>query len=86
MAWLYSDYLTFDDSTRLVRLRLHIAEVSNRITEDYSIGGRSKSVGALNTYLAQLKTEEARLGGQSPRAHGRSRVMRIDNLEPPGID
>ena len=86
MAWTYSDYTTLSGAARLARLQFHIKEVSDRLTENYSIQGRSKQVDPLQKYLDTLKTEEDKMGGSGPRAEGRSRVLRADFKEPQGVD
>ena len=87
MAWTYSDYATYSDtSDRLERLRLHIVEVSDEIQAEGSDGGTSLNLTNLRTYLQDLKREEKDLGGQAPRAGGRTRVLRADFIEPRGID
>lgn len=69
-------------SAQVTELGLHIKEVADRITEDYAVGGRSKSVGSLEKYLESLKADFRRLGGVMARANGRSRVVRADHLNP----
>lgn len=73
-------------SVRLARLQLHIKEVADAITANYSAAGRSKGIEPLNNYLQTLQTQEAKLGGQAPRANGRSRILRVDIKEPEGVD
>ena len=88
MAWTYSDWVTLDNvgNARLARLRLHIQEVSDRITEELSSSGRSISSASLTQYLKDLKSEENQFGSNGPRANGRSRVLRADFKEPQGVD
>lgn len=86
MAWTYSDYVTMSGRARLARLQLHIQEVSDKITENYSIQGRSKQVDPLQKYLENLMSQEDQLGGAGPRAESRSRVLRADFKEPQGVD
>ena len=86
MAWTYSDYVTMSGRARLARLQLHIQEVSDKITENYQIAGRSKDVNPLEKYLEKLQTQEDQLGGAGPRSEGRSRVLRVDYIEPQGVD
>ena len=59
-TWNYADYVTYtDDAERLTRLRLHIAEVSQRIV---SVEARSSKVTPVEvSYLQQLKNEEQAL-------------------------
>lgn len=85
MAWDYSDWVTLSGTTRLTRLQLHIQEVSNKLTENYSIAGRSKQVDPLQKYLDSLYERENQLGGNAARANGRSRINRVDFLEPEGV-
>jgi hypothetical protein len=56
MAWTYADYETqTTDTDRLLRLRLHMAEVSDQITADITAGGgKSRSSASLTTYRAML--------------------------------
>jgi uncharacterized protein YraI len=81
-GWDYSDYVTYDHGTasRLSRLRLHIKEVSDKIsTGDYATDQKSHSQGYLANYLKQLKDEEkaeaitvgASSGDQAPFTRGR---------------
>lgn len=58
-TWLYADYVTLDGAERLTRLRLHIAEVSQRVMGTTS---RAAGVTAVDTnYLQSLRAEEQRL-------------------------
>lgn len=82
MAWTYSDWVTLSGTTRLSRLQLHIQEVSNKLTENYSIAGRSKQVDPLQKYLETLQARESQLGGNAPRANGGSRVNRVNFKNP----
>ena len=84
--WQYSNYVTLDGAARLTQLRLHIQEVSNRITEDYTNAGRSKSVQTRESYLSGLQQQEKTLGGQSPRANGRSRTLTATFRDSGGVD
>lgn len=58
--WQYADWITLDDlGQRLVRLRLHIQEVSQRVM---GTSTRSQAVTAANQgYLDRLMTEEKTL-------------------------
>lgn len=87
MAWTYNDYTTLSGADRLTRLQLHISEVSAEITgPNYSVAGRSVDRRVLVEYYDKLKIEEKLMGGQSVRANGRSRVLRVDCLDPVGVD
>jgi hypothetical protein len=60
-AWTYSDWITYasDSATRLSRLRLHIQEVSDRISSgSYASEGKSHDYGFLQDYLAELMKKE----------------------------
>lgn len=58
-TWQYADWITLDGEERLTRLRLHIAEVSQRVMGTNS---RSAGITAVDTnYLSNLQTEERRL-------------------------
>jgi hypothetical protein len=63
MAWTYSDWVTYaDGSSKLSRLRLHVQEVSDKLSSaDYSTEGLSVSRGNLPGYLAGLKDDLAKL-------------------------
>lgn len=58
--WQYADWITLDDlSQRLVRLRLHIQEVSQRVM---GTSTRNQAVTAANQgYLDRLMSEEKTL-------------------------
>ncbi len=69
MAWTYSDYLTLTGTARLTRLRLHVKEVADRISDwqSQAVGGElSGSRFQVQDYLQSLKSElvtlEASLG------------------------
>jgi hypothetical protein len=80
LAWTYSDWITqTTDSTRLTRLRLHIQEVSDKITQEVSSGGNSRSSSALQAYLADIRKEEKSLAAAVSGASGgvsRARFVR----------
>ncbi len=86
MAWTYSDYVTLDGSARLTRIRLHIQEVSDRITENYSVANRSKQVDPLEKYLERMQDQEKALGGQGLRANGRNRRVGVRFSESGCVD
>lgn len=59
--WTYSDWITYESgtATRLTRLRLHIKEVSDRIsTGNYSNQKGSHDKDALEKYLELLHRDE----------------------------
>ena len=77
-AWTYSDWITYipGNSTRLSRLRLHIVEVSDRIsTGDSATDRESHSYSYLKDYLSKLHEsllrEEAISSDASPFTRGR---------------
>lgn len=86
MAWTYSDYVNLDGSARLTRLRLHVQEVSDFITENYSTPGFSKQVDPLEKYLERLQDQEKALGGQAPRANGRTRRVGVRFVDSGSVD
>lgn len=58
-TWVYADWITYDGTDRLTRLRLHIAEVSQRTM---GTSARGNSVTTVDPqYLASLQREEQRL-------------------------
>jgi hypothetical protein len=60
-SWTYSDWITYatGDSLRLSRLRLHIQEVSDRISAgNYATEGKSHDFGSIASYLADLQRKE----------------------------
>lgn len=67
-AWTYSDWVTYatGNATRLSRLRLHIQEVSDRISGgSFATEGKSHDYGFLQDYLNDLlkkETSEAATG------------------------
>lgn len=61
-VWTYSDWVTYADtdvSSKITRLRLHVQEVSDKLTDpSYSTEGLSVSKrDGLDGYLAGLKAE-----------------------------
>lgn len=73
-TWTYSDWITQPyGATRLSRLRLHIQEVSEKVSEEMAADGQSSSSNAVEKYLESLRkteVEEARLCGGAPTAAG----------------
>lgn len=68
-TWTYSDYITeTSDSERLTKLRQHIHEVSERLSEELSGGGQAISTNNLSNYLKDLKAEEKELNVQVNQA------------------
>jgi hypothetical protein len=67
MAWTYSDFedtATYTTAAaRLARLNLHIGEVQAAVSADVSADGKSRSVGSLVQYLAQLRKRQTELEG-----------------------
>lgn len=63
MAWTYSDYVTLSSgAAKLTRLRLHIQEVSDRISGgSYTLAGISVSKGDMLALRDQLTEEEKAL-------------------------
>jgi hypothetical protein len=63
MAWTYSDWVTYaDGSAKLARLRLHVQEVSDKLSNpDYSTEGLSVSRSQLPGYLSTIKSDLASL-------------------------
>ena len=79
MAWTYSDYSTYRDtsfSTYLSRLRLHIGEVTDQISTDIAADGRSESSGQLAALRQQL-VEELREAERNPRARTAGGISKI---------
>jgi hypothetical protein len=64
--WVYADWITLDDqASRLVRLRLHIVEVSQHVM---GTSARGTSVTAADQrYLAGLRDTEEKLTGSVSR-------------------
>lgn len=86
MAWTYSDWRSYADSSpaaKLARLRLHIEEVSDQITADVSKGASSRSVSPLNQYLAMLEKREDRLVALVAQKNGtRAIIANMNNSRP----
>lgn len=62
-AWTYSDWITLGSGTsaRLSQLRLHIKEVSDKIsTANFSTEGKSHDQDLLQQYLKDLMAAEAK--------------------------
>jgi hypothetical protein len=70
VAWTYSDYITLDGSAKLTRLRLHIQEVSDKVTQEVGGGGYNRSSSAVQQYLKTLKDEELQLTGSIAAVSG----------------
>ena len=74
MAWTYSDWVTYPDSSpaaKLTQLRKHIQEVSDQITADVTKGGSGRQTGRLQDYLERLYTKETDLMAMVAAACGR---------------
>lgn len=71
-AWTYSDWVTYDDgSAKLAQLRLHIQEVSDKLSNpNYATDGLSVSQQNLPAYLDGLKADETRLATVSGKRVG----------------
>ena len=81
--WTYSDWVTLDNSpTKLARLRLHIQEVSDRLSSgSYTVPGFTSSKSDLVTYHDRLgKAEEKLAASPSATAGTRSRFVRGNPL------
>lgn len=50
-----------------------MAEIEEKITADLSVSGRSRASHPLNELLKSLQESYDKLGGDVPRANGRSR-------------
>lgn len=78
MAWTYSDWVTQTTAaSKLTRLRLHIQEVSDRITESMSADGVSHNAADIRQYLDSLKRDEREMGAAgvgSSMVRGKARV------------
>lgn len=60
-TWTYSDWITYDvgNATRLSRLRLHIQEVSDKISRgNFAQGNVSHDYSSFIPYLESLKVAE----------------------------
>ena len=56
MAWTYSDYVTFDaGAARLTRFRLHLAEVSDKLSPEMTETGSAYSTREIREYLKILQ-------------------------------
>lgn len=82
MAWNYSNWVTMQGASRVSQLSLHIQEVSDRITENYSIAGRSKGVDPLNAYIGKLWESYNTLGGNTPRTNPGDLLVEAWGCEP----
>lgn len=85
MAWTYHDYESqASDTLRLERLRLHIAEVSQALSQPAVSGvgySRDPNTGALREYLADLRARRAELESRIAIASG-SRVTHLTTRRP----
>lgn len=69
--WTYGDWRSFSGAAKVARLASHMQEVSERITENLALAGRSIGVDPLNAYLKTLQTDFNSLGGNTPVASRR---------------
>ena len=61
-TWNYSSWITETSvATRLTQLRLHIAEVTERINTEISGDGKAESSNTLGSYLQMLLRKEREL-------------------------
>lgn len=70
MAWTYSDWITqSDQTTKVERLKLHIQEVSDQVSFNFSAEGYSRQNDTNERYLAglhkHLAVQEAKLAAAS---------------------
>lgn len=78
MAWTYSDYITLGPtSAGLTRLRLHIQEVTDKISLEIAADGKSKSSHALQQYLDGLLKKEAQIEKRTGLASARVSQIRL---------
>lgn len=62
MAWTYADWPSQSTvALRLTRLRLHMAEVANKIGNEQSGDGYSKGSGSLSQYYQGLVNQAQRM-------------------------
>ncbi len=74
-TWTYSDWITLDSGSaaRLSRLRLHIKEVSDKISSgNFSTEKKSHDFAYLQQYLADLHRQEKQETASSAPAAGQS--------------
>ena len=73
-TWAYADWITYDGADRLTRLRLHIAEVSQRTM---GTSARGNSVTTVDPqYLQGLLKEESKLTErQNVNSYARNRAQ-----------
>ncbi len=78
MAWAYADYESqASDADRLSRLRLHIDEVSAKISAAVSDGPASRSTDGLVNYLTTVLTPRRQeLERRTASAAGRHSLVR----------
>ncbi|MEM1185232.1 MAG: hypothetical protein AAGI53_09545 [Planctomycetota bacterium] len=75
--WDYADWASQEtDAARESRLRLHISEVSGRVSADVSHAGGSRSSGPLVQYLEGLRADLRRYEARNRRAPRGLRVRR----------
>lgn len=78
--WTYSDWITLDDnSARLVRLRLHIQEVSEYVLRTQAEGFESELNREYLPLLLEKEQQLQSLGETSTRFGGRNRA-RFSNV------
>jgi hypothetical protein len=87
-GWAYSDWITLEagSASRLERLRLHIREVSDKIsTGSYSVEGKSHDFDAVQRYLDRLLTaEKEEMSGGSTAAATETVFVRAVPIRPGG--
>lgn len=75
MAYTYGDYESQStDALRLARLRLHIAEVTQKISAATSGDGMSRDPSSLVTYMEQLQTRRRELESVTGNYGGISQI------------
>lgn len=80
MAWTYSDWRTYPNgASRLERLRLHMAELSDAVTLGVSADGQSVSSSDVRQMLADLESVEEKLSAlyDSPVEDNPGRTHRV---------
>lgn len=77
MAWTYSDWTSQTTATaRLTRLRLHMTEVADKISNERSGDGVSRGSGSLTQYYDGLRSQAERLESM-PGVNGTGSVSNI---------
>ncbi len=82
MAWNYSNWTTLSGAAQKTAFNAHVAEVSDAISSNLSMAGRSKMNDPNVAYRAQLMEHGKLLGFLGMRTTGRSTSNLVEFADP----